>query len=209
MRQKLNLKIQEVEEIMLASPWENREFYADFLAQTYYYVSHSTRLLALAISYFQIDRDQLHNRFAAHIAEEKAHERLALNDIKKLGFELSRFPQLGHTRAFYESQYYKIERQEATSLLGYIVLLEEVSVQIGPKIYKRVSEAYGKQAASFLRVHVEEDPGHVEQAMSLIANLPLAQQDFVWINVNQTADIYMSIVQQINEKQNFGLRPAA
>ena len=48
-------------------PWEERAAYADWLAQTYYYVRHTTRLIASAAARFPIDErgNSLHHRFAA------------------------------------------------------------------------------------------------------------------------------------------------
>jgi hypothetical protein len=190
----LKKQIAKLEKQMFDCNWENPEVYANFLAQTYYYVCHSTRLLGLCTSFFQVDRDQLHRRFSGHMGEEKSHERLALHDLKELGFTLKDTPELSQTRAFYESQYYKIERQDATALFGYILLLEALSVKVGPPIYERVCIAHGKKTASFLRVHVEEDPDHVEKALEQIHTLPPAQLEFIRINMIQTAEIYGNLI---------------
>src|SRR5690606_24416532 len=74
-------------------PWTSRKVYGDWLAQTYYYVRHSTRLLAAAAARFPLDErgSALHYRFAAHIGEEKRHEQLALHDLQQLGFTLAEF----------------------------------------------------------------------------------------------------------------------
>src|SRR3712207_1317678 len=95
-----------------AYPWKHKASYANALAQTYYYVSHSTRLLAVSASRFALEDEALHRRFAAHMVEEKSHHLLAAHDLKVLGHSLTDFPELPATHAFYESQYYKSGYQD-------------------------------------------------------------------------------------------------
>ena len=80
--------MQEQAKAIDAFPWDSKEAYADWLAQTYYFVCHSTRLLALAASRFQVDEDAYHLRFLEHLKEEKSHEKLCLTDLKTLGVSI-------------------------------------------------------------------------------------------------------------------------
>jgi len=52
MKAELDRQCQITHEILIHSPWENQSFYAEWLAQTYFYVRHSTRLLCLAAARF-------------------------------------------------------------------------------------------------------------------------------------------------------------
>lgn len=195
MREALDVLLNNVKKEMSACPWEDPNAYADFLAQTYYYVCHSTRLLGLAAGRCRVDdRDLLHRRFVQHIGEEKLHERLALNDLRGLGLKLEDFPERSITKAFYESQYYKIEHLDPTALFGYILLLEGVAVSLCPEIYQRVARAHGKQCANFLRVHVEEDVDHLPKAFAQIEGLSQSQKNDILINLAQTADLYSRII---------------
>src|SRR5688572_20045967 len=128
-----------------AFPWSSRYAYGDWLAQTYYYVRHSTRLLAAAAARFPFDDrgSALHYRFAAHIIEEKRHEELALHDLKRLGLRLDQFEERHSTRMFYEPQYYKIEQQAPSVLFGYIVPLEAIAAAHGSRIGAAVTTAFG------------------------------------------------------------------
>ena len=74
--------------------WTDRAAYAGWLAQTYYYVRHSTRLLAAAAARFPHGRagDTMHHRFGAHIGEEKRHELLCVRDLQALGETLDAHP---------------------------------------------------------------------------------------------------------------------
>lgn len=205
MKQLLKNEIDKLTTVVNNCDWENKRVYGNWLAQTYYYVCHSTRLLGLSASYFQVDRDQLHRRFSSHMAEEKGHEHLAKGDLKALGLYLDQLPELSTTRAFYESQYYKIQYQNATALFGYILLLEAASVQLGPEIYRRAMATHGKSCCNFLRVHVEEDPDHVDKALEQVMTLPPDQLVHVESNLIQTSDIYSAMIQALKEPKTLKL----
>jgi uncharacterized ferritin-like protein (DUF455 family) len=170
--------------------WKGKNTYANFLAQTFYFVSHSTRLLALAASRFPMEQDQFFKRFTAHIGEEKNHERIALTDLKHLGCQLEQFPEMPETRAFYEAQYYKIEHLGPTALLGYILFLEAIAVESGPRIYQKVVGVHGEKAAHFLKVHIEEDQSHVGQAIAVIEQVSPRERQIIQQNLVQSAALY-------------------
>lgn len=200
MKELLQKELDKLEPVIRNCDWENKRVYGNWLAQTYYYVCHSTRLLGLASSYFQRDRESLHRRFASHMGEEKGHEHLSITDLKTMKMTVDHWPELSQTKAFYESQYYKIQYQNATALFGYILLLEATSVRLGPQIYKRVVEAHGKQSCNFLRIHVEEDPDHVDKALDQILVLPPQELVHIEANLTQTADIYVAMLIALKEK---------
>lgn len=185
MKQMFNNEIAGLTSVMEGMPWDDRNFYAHYLAQTFYFVQHSTRLLALAGGNTALSEDSLHRRFSSHIAEEKGHDRIALNDLKKLG--IHRLPaEAVATMNLYETQYYKIERQHPAALFGYILALEGVASLICPRFIEKIYQAHGIEAARFLKLHVEEDPDHVDKALEVIAGLPADQQDPIRVNLRQS-----------------------
>lgn len=188
-------------EEMLRLPWENKRFYASFLAQTYYFVRHSTRLLALASAYAA--EDSLHRRYASHIGEEKGHDRLALNDLTRLGVQLE--PELPQTRNLYEPQYYKIERQDSSALMGYILALEGVASLICPKIMDRITQAHGEECAKFLKLHVEEDPDHVDKAFAEIESLNPDLMTQVTANLIQSCANYSAMLEAVRHQTSLAV----
>jgi pyrroloquinoline quinone (PQQ) biosynthesis protein C len=180
-------------------PWTNRAAYAGWLAQTYYYVRHSTRLLASAASRFPHGRvgDTLHLRFGAHIGEEKRHELLCVRDIQALGETLDALPELATTRMFYEPQYYKVEHQTPSVLLGYILPLEVIAPQSGASVIEQVTREFGPKCANFLKVHAQEDVAHVERALGLVEALPSHERELIEENMKQTALAYTSMLDAI------------
>jgi hypothetical protein len=167
-------------------PWDSKDAYASFLAQTYYYVSHSTRLLALAAARFGVEDEGLHQRFLKHTTEEKSHHLLAIHDLKALGKQLTDYPELPMTAALYEPQYYKVEYQDPTALFGYIMPLEMLAVRKGRWIFGCVEKAFGTKAASFVKVHAEDDEGHVTEGLEHLRQLDPSKMNRINFNFVQT-----------------------
>ena len=181
-------------------PWENKEFYADYLAQSYFYVSHSTRLLARSMSYFQTDRDDLFSRFAKHISEENKHERVATSDLKSLGLSIEQFKEHGITNAFYSSQYYNVDQTKGIGLLGYILYLEGICVYSFSDVMKRLESTYGHKSTKFLRLHTEEDPDHLKSAFAEIEKISKEEQAHIWKNFENTKELYCNILKTIDHR---------
>jgi pyrroloquinoline quinone (PQQ) biosynthesis protein C len=180
-------------------PWTDRAAYAGWLAQTYYYVRHSTRLLAAAAARFPHGRagDTLHHRFGAHIGEEKRHELLCVRDLQALGETLDALPEQATTRMFYEPQYYKLEYQAPSVLLGYILPLEVIAPQSGGLVIEQVTAAFGPRCANFMKVHAQEDVAHVGRALALVETLPSHERDLIEENMKQTALAYTGMLDSI------------
>lgn len=178
-------------------PWEDQEAYAWWLSQTYYYVCHSTRLLAASAARFSREENRFHLRFTQHMREEKSHEFLASSDLKELDLDINDFPELPLTAAFYQSQYFRINYENPFSLLGYILFLEALAVTKGGSIFERVSKVHGDRACRFWKVHAEEDPDHLEEAFRQIESAPIEAMDSIESSLDFTANIYHRILAEI------------
>lgn len=198
MKDQYKEQLNQTRSLINSLPWEKRDFYGNFLAQTYYFVCHSTRLLGRSLSYFGVDKDELYKRFVAHLKEENYHERIASNDLKAMDFQVEDFKQLSITKAFWETQYYKLDKSNGISLLGYILFLEAIAVHCFDHAYDVVAREYNKNAINFIRVHTTEDPEHLEHALKLINELSDEERSIVWDNFYQTADLYHSILLSIS-----------
>lgn len=185
-------------------PWHDKIAYGDWLAQTYWYVRHSTRLLATASGRMPLDAvgDAMHLRYAKHIGEEQKHEKLCLHDLNALGLALEALPQRMSTKMFWEPQYYKVEHEHPSVLMGYILALEALACVKGPWILAQVTAAHGEKAGHFIKVHAEEDISHVEKAYKSIDPLPEALKKEIAQNIVQTTDAYVRILEECS-----GARP--
>lgn len=182
-----------------ATAWHEKRVYGAFLAQTYYYVSHSTRILSLAASRFPMENEELHQRFLAHAREESKHEILALKDLKGLGLSLDDFPQFMSTQAFYKCQYYNIEHISPCSLFGWILSLEGLAVEKGLWLYKTVKELYGARACSFIRVHAEEDPNHLQQALGAVKAMSGDEREQIFANLTFSCNLYQLMLKECSD----------
>lgn len=165
-------------ETLLMYPWDNRYAYANYLAQTYHYVSQTEPLIKLAAS--KARHPWLQEMFLHHAKEEHGHEMLAANDLKKMGYKISNFPELKSTRRLHGYNAENIAKSGFHCLLGYALLLEGLSVELCGKLAEKVEAAHGKGCASFFRVHPAVDVEHSDEAMDLLKRL--TEEDYDLIN---------------------------
>lgn len=181
-------------------PWDNELAYAWFLSQTYYYVCHSTRLLAASAARFSQEDQAFHRRFLKHTDEENSHELLALRDLQKLGYKIEDFPELPQTRTFYEIQYFKIEHYDPAAVMGYILALEAAAGHEFPAIKNKLLGLYPKECVKFIQVHADEDPDHVDKALQVVESLDPKRHLMINVNIEQSAIIYTDMLNACNEK---------
>lgn len=170
----------------LSYNWENKDFYAGWLFQTYSFVNHSTRLLALGAGCAKLSERDLHKRFISHIAEESGHEVLAEQDIKRLGYKMSDFSELPQTRLFYTHQYWNVQNHGPSALMGWILFLEGVACLYGRQVMEKV-KPFGSKCTNFLRVHAEEDQGHIDSAFKAIEEINRPEDTIHLIQNMQTS----------------------
>jgi hypothetical protein len=178
--------------------FSNRQIYANWLAQTHYFVSHSVRLSALGASRLDVDHP-LSRRMVAHTKEEMGHHIVAKRDIEALGKKLEDYPALGVTNAFFQSQYFKVLFENPAHLLGQILMLEAVSVEVGPWMYEIVKSKFGGGASRFVEIHAHEDKDHVSKALAALNELPAAEKAGVAVNFRQACEMYYLILRSVNE----------
>lgn len=189
-------------EMLINLPFENKEFYADYLAQTYYYVNHSERLLALAASRMENSDRQMQRRFFAHLGEENAHDLMVKKDLENLGYKIEQFPERVQTKMFWETQYYKVEHVDPSALMGYILFLEDVATHVCTPMFNKITPIHGRTCATFLRVHGEEDPGHVADAFKVIDSLSAERKAIVIKNLEQSSVAYMEMITSLLKDHN-------
>lgn len=183
-------------EFLLNAPWENKDFYAAWLAQSHYYIRHSTRLLALTGALMPISDNPMHNRFLKHCGEEKGHENLPVMDMKSVGRKLDDVPEFPSTQAFYQTQYYAIEHVDPYAFFGYTLFLESLACEYGPKMIDKIDKLHGPKALNFLSVHSDADIEHVREAMERVKMLPPEHLKTIQDNIRLCSAMYDQICQE-------------
>lgn len=178
---------------MKSYPWSNKGFYGNWLAQSHYFVSHSTRLLTMAAGFSPIDKEAMHRRFIEHCAEEDRHEVLAEQDLKRLGYDLSDFPEFPETTVFYQNQYFVIQNHGSSAFMGWVLFLEGMSSKTLPHIMNLVN-VYSSKCTNFMRVHAEEDENHIKSALDMAASLPLEKHHNIIRNIEISHSMYENIL---------------
>lgn len=130
--------------------------------------------------------------------------KIAANDLLALGYKPTDFLELPITKAFWESQFYKIDQTKGTSLLGYILYLEAIPVHC----FKDVLGKLPLKGSKFLQVHMEEDPKHLEHVLEIIENLSKVEQDEIWQNFEQTAEMYQLMMLEIAKTEGRSVKAA-
>lgn len=191
-------KVNKLVEEFRNQPWTNKSFYANWLAQSYYYTSYSTRMLAAAAGWSSPVNDKsYYRRSLTHINEEQGHELIALNDLKSLGLTVENFPESGVTRAMWEPQFYKILKDPA-SLLGYILALEVLAVRTFKEFHAELAKTYTADAVKFVKVHADDDPDHVESALAQIEKCNESEKKTIQMNFEQTLTMYGLMLKELN-----------
>jgi thiaminase len=178
-------------------PWDSKRATGDYLAQTYYYVRHSEKFLALAAGLMNEEDRKYQRRFLQHLSEENAHDLMVKKDLESLGYSLDDFPERIETKMFWETQYFKIEHEDPMILMGYILLLEDIASEVCGLLAEKICQHHTKKASTFLRVHGEEDPHHVAEALGVIDSLAEARQRLVYSNLIQSQKAYVQMIQAI------------
>lgn len=189
-------------EILSVFPWENKDCYAAWLTQTYYFVRYSTRLLALAAAHCRLDQVQLHKRYLAHLKEETGHEYLALEDLRHLGKEQSDYPEPGEIKAFYQTQFYHLQNGGSHRLMGWICFLEGVAMRFGKIATQRAATAHGVEATKFLKLHGEEDAEHINSAFKVLETFTAVQMSEVKSNYLDSSERYINMVRCAENQKN-------
>lgn len=160
--------IKSLEENFEIIPWDNRVYYAEFLAQSYYQTSQTPRLEALAISQCSA-KSNFFPLFLESFQGELGHESLALQDLKSLGYSIESFPELPATSSFYHSIFYFMNYESSLSILGYKIPLEGFACLDSQKLfYEKMLGLYGESSTSFLKVHDSEDVSHYKQGLEML-----------------------------------------
>ena len=171
---------------------ENTEVYCEYLAQTYFFATHTVRLLSYAASKMRDSDRAFQKRFIEHCQEEADHDLILIADLKKFNKEITDFEELPEIGLMWQSQYHLID-EDPLIFMGYIIALEEIAANFGTAACEKVKSFHGK-GYQFLKVHGEEDVDHIEHAYNVISQLDDVRKKKILKNAEQTFFAYNSMV---------------
>lgn len=184
---------------MVHAPWGELEFYKSWLAQTYYLIRHTTKLLALSAAHLPVDGRDNHYTMLHHIEGELNHDLMPVKDLQDFGASVEQFPELPETEMIHQLQYYWIQYEHPLSLCGYAFLLEGAAKFFGPKLLELLEQQYGKKGSLFLRVHVTVDQDHYEEGAKFLETLSEKEYAFIVKNMKQSRLLYSRMIDGLIE----------
>lgn len=179
--------------------WTDKDTYSLWLAQAYYLVRHTTRLLALCAGYCPFEYENTHKRILEHLREESGHDMIAVADLKALGIELSDVPELPKTAELIRLQYQQMANISGCAFFGYILLLEGLAVTKAMSLHETVAAKYGPRVTRFLKTHAEDDIEHIEQAFQQIEAFSPEDQLIVADNLRDSSRLYGMMLDSVRE----------
>jgi hypothetical protein len=197
LRAEFDAAVAHVGRCVLAFPWERRDAYAEWLAQTFRLVSHTSTLIALTAGKLGVQAPERHRELLAHLREETGHELFARRDLEALGETLEAHPELVATSVLYQAQYYRIERTPPLGLFGYALLLEGVASRVGPTLCERVQRAHGKKACTFLDLHARADTTHYPEGIRWVEGFDPSARESVLANLRQSVELYPAMLDAV------------
>jgi len=117
---------------VLAFPWQDRNAYALWLAQTFFLVRHTSTLISILAGKVGVHDPLRHRELLSHLREETGHEMFAQRDLEALGFSMPDFAEMVQSSVIYQSQYFRLDRTNPMVLWVYGLMLEGVASSVGP-----------------------------------------------------------------------------
>jgi pyrroloquinoline quinone (PQQ) biosynthesis protein C len=195
--------IQRVYDAFADFPWEDPAAYADWIAQTYYYVRYVPTAMTRAAERCGAG-GVLHEVLVTGAREEQGHDRLLLRDIQHLGRELSDFPESPEVTAYYRALFTAIENEGPAALFGFSLPLEGLAAQKMSDHLRRVRELYSDEGTHFLRVHCELDVEHYEDGLRMLSTLSAPELDLVRRSLRASTDLYLRMLGQLKARHGIG-----
>lgn len=152
-----------------------RENYLSYLRDTYHFISHTSRALALAAS--RAEDRALRRWLLEEADDEDGHDQFCLKDIRNLGFDPDRERRTPAGRgawALISQFYYLAGHENPIGILGVASATELMGATMAGDVAKLLVERFGipDDAVSFLRSHHTFDQRHLTDVTHAINTMP-------------------------------------
>ncbi len=170
----------------------SRQRYINFLIQLYPVVSHFCPLMAAAASRCADRYPELRNYLYEHIAEERGHEQMVLDDIESLyvdSSDISEHVSSPPVQAMLGFNYHAIASANPHNILGLIYVLEIVSSVYGGRVAQAVSRNINlplSQGFTFLESHAVLDDEHLGELRKVMQSVHDSELEDVVLNSVRT-----------------------
>lgn len=211
LKKQINNIVDPYAERMLNLDWSDKDLVASWLSQTFYFVRYNLKLIAYSAAFTPPAEYEDYNRYVEHMREESGHEFLASRDLQSLGYDLKDFRETFSTKSLYATQFFNIDKHGHEALMGYAMALEFLADKVCLKINEKVKADHG-MSSSFLKVHGEEDEGHIDSAIDVLNQWSPGQIDVVLKICRETCEAYQNFLDSclqlssnMKEKRELGI----
>jgi hypothetical protein len=149
---------------------------ASYIEGLRYLTKETVRLLRLAAEQAgQTGDAELGAHYQKKVREEVGHDRWAENDLRKLAstFSLREAPRSSRALSELTSRLQTLIEERPVTYLGYLLLVERMTVLLGPEWLTSLDQACGVPSdhLTVVRNHVELDQEHVDDGLEEIDRL--------------------------------------
>ncbi len=170
----------------------SRQRYINFLIQLYPLVSHFCPLMAAAASRCTDRYPELRDYLYEHIAEERGHEQMVLDDLENMCVDSKEVPTslpCPPVQAMLGFNYHAIANVDPHNVLGLIYVLEIVSSVYGGRVAQAVSRNINlplSQGFAFLESHAVLDDEHLGELRKVIQSVHESELEGMVLNSVRT-----------------------
>jgi hypothetical protein len=198
-RKQFEAKVNELAEQAQRFPWEDKDCYGLWLAQTGFLVGHTTRFICLGAANVEILNRDRHYSYIQHLKEESNHDIPIRNDLIAL-YDGKPVPsELVETSLLMQNQYYWLDRGCPAALLGYSLSIEGLAAVIGGQVLIRVEKSLGDKVTSFLKLHATVDQHHYADGLAMLNQFSKEECQHIEKNLNQTIFLYTAMLKRITQ----------
>lgn len=140
---------------------------------------YRTMVASVPLLEFAIPKSEgaLRDYYVKHLDEERGHELMLADDLKRLGVD--EIPRFFRAAMLAGSQYYLIAHEHPALLLGYMRACEQA--KMSPEEVDELSESHGTPLTC-LKHHAIHDPTHKQDLSAMIDSLPEDLKELVLWN---------------------------
>jgi hypothetical protein len=182
--------------LIMNQRWQDKDFYAYWSSQHYFYISHSHPLLKHAIA--NCNNLELKKCLEHHAKEEKGHEKWCLADLKALGRDIKGYVEAPQTKALYEEIYEGVNEFGAAAIIGYAIALEGMSAMVCPPLAEILTPLYGAKAVTFISNHAKIDQEHAKDGYDILKFLDEKEQAVVAKFIISSIEAYKAYVNNLS-----------
>lgn len=199
-------------ELLMTPGFADKRLYAIHMTETYHYTKHNAKNQALVATRSEEMSIGYMKFCLKHALEEVGHEMMALKDIQRLGFDITKdnLPRpLCSTQALIAYLYHISLNENPLGRLGYSFWAERVYEYIKPLLgLMEVGLSIPKNAMTFFNEHSDIDTKHAQEVDDIASRYIKTLEDFAIVeevmknSLRLTFEMGNEVIEQFEKVKN-------